>query len=279
MPKGSQIHRMMEAFFDRIWGQGNYTAENIRPNHAYDTPPFWPDLRLSEAENTLVDMAIMEERYAQENNLMDAIRQGHLLRVESLMSKIRPGALEKRLPDPVRNLKNYCIIINTLFRKAAEQGGVHPVYIDSLSSSFAAKIEQIPSTAAGNQIFAEMAREYCRLVRNNATKGCSPPVQKAIVIIDSDLSADISLSGLARQVSVNSSYLSALFKKETGSTVTDYIANRRIRYAKYLLESTRLQIQTVGQLCGLEDIHYFSKVFKKFTGQTPKQYRHSIVNK
>ena len=97
--------------------------------------------------------------------------------------------------------------------------------------------------------------------------------------MDSNLSAPLSLSQLARELNVNSSYLSSLFKKETGMTVTDYILSRRISHARHLLESTRLQIQTIGQLCGFEDVHYFSKVFKKSAGQTPKQYRQAVMEK
>ena len=45
--------------------------------------------------------------------------------------------------------------------------------------------------------------------------------------------------------------------------------------AKELLQTTRLQIQTVALHCGIVDVHYFSKIFKKVTGQTPKEYRDS----
>ena len=159
------------------------------------------------------------------------------------------------------------------YRKAAEQGGVHPVYIDQMSSSFALKIEQISSPAAGPALIAQIAQGYCRLVRTHATKKYSAPIQNAIFLIEGNLSNDLSLSRLAKELNVNSSYLSTLFKKETGKTVTDYIAHRRIGQARHLLDTTRLQVQTVGQHCGFEDVHYFSKVFKRLTGMTPKQYR------
>ena len=124
-----------------------------------------------------------------------------------------------------------------------------------------------------------MAQGYCRLVRNHTTKGYSTPIQKAIILIEGNLSSDLSLARLARELNVNSSYLSTLFKKETGSTVTDYITDRRISHAKHLLKSSRLQVQTVGQLCGFEDVHYFSKVFKRLAGYTPKQYRQNHMGK
>lgn len=278
-PRNSHLHLLLDAFFDRIWGIGGYTSETIHDSRQPETGSVLPILPVSDEESALISAAIMEERYAHENGLIEAVRQGQTRRVESFLSRLTPTAFEQRVSDPVRNLKNYCIITNTLLRKAAEQGGVHPIYIDKISSGFALKIEQLSSPAAGPALIAEIAQGYCRLVRNHTTKGYSPPIQKAIILIEGNLSGDLSLARLARELNVNSSYLSTLFKKETGSTVTDYITERRINHAKHLLKSSRLQIQTVGQLCGFEDVHYFSKVFKRLAGCTPKQYRQNHLGK
>lgn len=279
LPKSSHLHLLLDAFFDRIWGISSYTAETVYDNRQAETAAVLPGITISDEENALISAAIMEERYAHENGLIEAVRQGQTRRVDSFLSRITAKDFEQRVADPLRNLKNYCIITNTLLRKAAEQGGVHPIYIDRVSSDFALKIEQLSSPAAGPALIGEMAQSYCRLVRKHATKGYSSPIQKAIILIEGNLSGDLSLTRLARELNVNSSYLSALFKKETGSTVTDYIVNRRISHAKHLLGSSRLQVQTVGQLCGFEDVHYFSKVFKRLTGTTPKQYRQDNVGK
>ena len=79
-------------------------------------------------------------------------------------------------------------------------------------------------------------------------------------------------------LNVNASYLSKLFKKETGITLTEYVAKKRIEQAAFLLTSTNLQIQTVAQNCGIYDVNYFTKLFKKHTGKTPKEYRESTIN-
>ena len=158
LPRSSHLHLILDAFFDRIWGVGGYTAENVSKEMKPETSALWPGRYISEDENTLLNAAIMEERYAQENGLIDAVRQGHIRHVESFLTRLSPAAFEMRVSDPVRNLKNYCIITNTLLRKAAEQGGVHPVYIDRMSSGFALQIEQISSPAAGPALIAEMAK-------------------------------------------------------------------------------------------------------------------------
>lgn len=124
----------------------------------------------------------------------------------------------------------------------------------------------------------EMFRSYCRLVKKHSMKDFSSPVQKAITCIDSNLAGDISLSVLASTQNISAGYLSTLFKKETGKTVTEYINNSRVEYAKKLLGTTKLQIQTIAQHCGILDVHYFSKLFKKYTGKTPKEYRDSAKN-
>ena len=108
-------------------------------------------------------------------------------------------------------------------------------------------------------------------------KGYSLLVQKVITTVDSDLTADLSLNALASKLNVNASYLSTLFKKETGNTITDYVNDKRIQNAILLLHSTGLQIQTIASYCGIPDVNYFTKLFKKKVGKTPKEYRENFM--
>ena len=267
---------LLNLFYERLWGAEGFTyATYNRDNHT-DFTSFRQNALTSEEATSQWNVDMIEKRYASENALMDAVRTGNLKKVDAHVGRITAAVFDKRLPDHLRTLKNYCIITNTLLRKAAEQGGVHPVYLDSVSADFAAKIEQMASPAACPTMIGSMARSYCRLVKNHSAKSYSPAVQKAMICVDTDLAAPLSLRYLADELNINSSYLSSLFKKETGMTVTAYIIRQRINYAKHLLENTRLQIQTVAQYCGLGDVHYFSKLFKKETGMTPRDFRQSV---
>ena len=67
------------------------------------------------------------------------------------------------------------------------------------------------------------------------------------------------------------------FKKETGKTLTEYVNGKRIEQAVFLLNSTRLQVQTIAQHCGISDVNYFTRLFKATLGKTPKEYRDSIA--
>jgi YesN/AraC family two-component response regulator len=99
---------------------------------------------------------------------------------------------------------------------------------------------------------------------------------KRVLLIDADLSAELSLSKLAEEQKISAGYLATLFKKETGLTVSEAIRKKRIALALHLLHTTNLQIQTIAMHCGIMDVQYFSKTFKKQVGKTPKEYRDSI---
>jgi len=271
----SHLFALMDAFAERLWGPGNVQVEDIDQ----DVTPIIPTLikrPSSEDENTLLDMRAMELRYQYENELMEAVAKGQLHKADLLLNNFSTFSFEQRVADPVRNAKNYCIIMNTLLRKSAERGGVHPMYINSTSSSFALRIEQLHSLESVPTLMTDMFREYCRLVRHHSMKNYSPPVQKTLLYIDGNLTDNLSLSTIAEVLNVSSSYLSGLFRKETGHTLTDYITRRRVRHAMHLLKNTRLQVQTVAQHCGILDVQYFSKVFKRISGMTPKEYRDSL---
>ena len=228
-------------------------------------------------DQTLLDMQTMERRYAYENEMLKAVSQGLRHKAGAMLSNMSQFAIEQRVADPVRNLKNYCIIMNSLLRKAAEQGGVHPLYIDTVSSDFARRIELIASTRAATQLMEEMMNDYCRLVKKHSLARYSAPVRKALACIDADLAGDLSLSTLAAMQNISSGYLSTLFKKEVGQTLTEHVNSRRIEQAAGMLRSGTLQVQTVAQYCGIPDVNYFSKLFKRYTGVSPKEFRRTLA--
>ena len=272
--QGSHLFVMLDAFFERLWGAQGYTME-VFSRELSREKSYWEEMPSENAQSRMRHMEMMQTRYTMENTLMDAISHGQYHKVEVLFSQFSLHNFEKRLSDSLRNIKNYCIISNTLFRKAAEKGGVHPYYLDEASSEFANRIEQLSNEIEVAELMTEMAKAYCRLVRKQNMKNYSALVQKAVVYIEGDLAGSLSLRVLAQDLNVNASYLSALFKKETGQTVTDYILQRRMELAAQLLKSTRLQVQTVAQNCGIVDVHYFTKLFKRHTGRTPREFRQS----
>ena len=84
---------------------------------------------------------------------------------------------------------------------------------------------------------------------------------------------DMSLQSVASSVNVSSNHFSAIFRKETGETFIDYLTTVRINKAKELLTCTSMKTSEIGFEVGYRDPHYFSYIFKKTMGMSPKEYR------
>lgn len=265
-PFYSMVYCLCEALFGREAEVHRMNLNDELVTAALANPPATADLTSM--------MRRLELRYRFEDELMLAVARGDRDKVRQALSDVHMNAaIEPRLADPVRNLKNYCIILNTILRKAAQRGGVHPIYLDDLSKTYAERIEQLPTTGAAYRIVLEMAEEYCLLVQRHSLSGYSPQVQQAMVLVRQHLSEPLSLRTVAAALDANPSYFSARFKKETGQTLTDFILQERLRLAMNLLGSTRLQVQSVAMHCGFLDVNYFSRLFRQSTGITPTEYR------
>lgn len=268
------ISSLFNAFGESLWGSmENFTVKSLSLVSADKTFPEVVERLSHRIDDPLLAMRMLESRYEGERKLMQAVSQGITHKAEQMISNSSELMLEMRVDDPVRNMKNYTIVANVLLRKAVEQGGVHPFYIDGVSSEFARKVEKIKTVQEGVDMMHDMIYKYCSLVKNHSMKNYSLLVQKVITIIDSDLTADLSLHRQAEMLNVNASYLSTLFKKETGMTLTEYVAKKRVDHAAFLLASTNMQIQNIAQHCGIFDVNYFTKIFKKHKNKTPKEYR------
>lgn len=276
LTEGDRLFLMLDSFCEHIWQSPSFSIVDRNREAQIPASPIHDSSQSDSFDETLVNVKTMEKRYSFENELIQAVTLGQIHKEKQLLDAFSQKAFEQRVSDPLRNAKNYGIIMNTLLRKAAENGGVHPVYIDRVSSKIARQIEQLASLSENTELMRSIFRAYCRLVRNHSLKQYSQVVQKTVLLIDSDLSAPLSLNVLADHQGISAGYLSAVFKKETGKTVSEYIRERRIKHASHLLATTNLQIQTIALHCGIMDVQYFSKTFKRLMGKTPKEYRESV---
>ncbi len=101
----------------------------------------------------------------------------------------------------------------------------------------------------------------------------SEAIEKMKQYIEEHLTGEISRKELADFAGFNQEYLSTLFKKETGDTLSEYIQKRRLSVAQRLLTQTNLPISLISQNCGYDTLSYFSSVFRQKFGVSPREYR------
>lgn len=112
-------------------------------------------------------------------------------------------------------------------------------------------------------------------LRGTPVHSCSPEVIQAISYIQSNYSRKISLASVAEHVGLSSGYLCRIFKEEMGVSINAYINNLRMTKAGELLKDKNSYIKEVAVSVGFEDQLYFSRLFKRYYGATPSEYRSS----
>lgn len=100
-------------------------------------------------------------------------------------------------------------------------------------------------------------------------------VQIALRFIDEHYTQPISLEDAAERAELSPAHLSRLLAAETGAAFTDHLTARRIGKAKKELSGGLASVKEIALLCGYQDANYFSRVFKKATGETPSEYAHA----
>lgn len=123
---------------------------------------------------------------------------------------------------------------------------------------------------AGNSYIEEL------LAQNGLDNG-NDTINKAVFFIQNNFtSATLSLAEVSKACFISPAYLSRLFKKEKGYSITKHINNVRIEQAKLLLQTPEITVMDVAYRVGYNDRSYFNKVFKQITGLSPNEYRKKI---
>lgn len=121
--------------------------------------------------------------------------------------------------------------------------------------------------------FLEKMMQVCCSIRDKNEEHSESVVEKAKAYMQENFQREISLDDVSREVNISPYYFSKIFKDESGENFTEYLTRIRMDKAKELLENETLSIREVGVMSGYSDPNYFSRIFKKHLGITPREYR------
>lgn len=218
--------------------------------------------------------------YDQEVREFSSIENGDIRQLEQSWAEDYTGQLGKLAKDRLRSFKNVCIVVITLASRAAIRGGINPEISFSLSDIFIMKIEESNDIATLTHIKNSAEYEYARLVQEikEQQKGIqsrekNPRIEECKDYIFSHLHEKINIRDMAGELHMNPNYLSDLFKKWEGISITDYIRNEKIKLAKNLLIYSKYHYIEISTYLGFSSQSHLGKQFKEVTGMTLKQYR------
>lgn len=124
--------------------------------------------------------------------------------------------------------------------------------------------------------FWEETRETCRNMETAREKQSESVMEKAKAYIRKNYRKDLTLDEVSRVVDISPYYFSKLFKQETGENFIEYLTKIRIKNAEELLKDPGYSIKEICALSGYGDPNYFSRIFKKYKGVTPSEYRERL---
>jgi two-component system response regulator YesN len=160
-------------------------------------------------------------------------------------------------------------ILNVLIESSIKLGDVFGEDVRPFEAVF--KIDTLPEMKEFLKGVAVSAARTINSLQGKKVRKLVQDVQEYIAENFSD--CDLSLSEVARKFFVNPSYLSRIFKQETGQTFIEYLMKLRMEKAVKLLGETDMKAYQIAEEVGINDPHYFSICFKKFTGTSVNEYR------
>ncbi len=143
-------------------------------------------------------------------------------------------------------------------------------------SSLYKMIERCDNIKDLNGILEDVSVSIAEKVNSFNNKSMKLVLRKAMDYLREHYNEQITLNEVSGHTYVSTYYISRIFKKELGKNFVDCLNEIRIEKAKELLKDIRYKTYEVAEMVGIPDAHYFSKLFKKYEGLTPTEYKDSI---
>lgn len=177
---------------------------------------------------------------------------------------------EMELKSLVQN--SWYQVISTL-----EDQGLNADSLSYLKRDCLVKIYACSYSEDFTQTFSIFQTDLRAVLRKYEVDTSSSTIQNILKYIDSHYSEQLTLASLARQFNFNYTYLSSYFRTHHKEGFSEYLNKERIRHAAVLLRTETIPISNVCEVVGYTDQSYFTRVFKKATGMTPREFRRRYV--
>ncbi len=182
--------------------------------------------------------------------------------------------------NPLRNQKYHLVIFVAMITHFCIEGGLSKETAYTMSRLFIQAIDKAENPETLVKIKRDVMNNYTLTMKNlSHPSDLSAHTLRAMEYIDNHLASSINNQMVAEAIEVNADYLSRLFKKELGVTLSQYITQKKCDMAKYILENSNISCKDISAYLGFASCSHFIVRFKKTVGQTPEEYRKQNYNK
>ncbi len=210
--------------------------------------------------------------FEKEKDLITKVKTGNVQEAKGILNDLLGYVLFSE-GNSLDVVKSRAMELCSLLSRAAIEGGAATDNILKINNQFLKSMQQINSLDDLCFKLQETVEVFTDSMFNNIPVKNQEVVRRAIGYISKNYAANMTLEDVANHVHLNPAYFSTVFKQSCGSSFKEYLNMVRIEESKRLLANTDYSVIDIAIASGFEDQSYFSKVFKKYTGLTPKQYQ------
>lgn len=213
-------------------------------------------------------------KYAKEKRISSLVSAGEVEKLRGILHLAQDKSIGHMSLNPYRK-QLYAIIIGVaVTARAAMDGGLNEEEAYTLSDIYIREADACNMPEQLWELYVRMVLDFTERVRKSKKDTTySETIQMSIDYMLHNLHYDTTLKEIADNAGLSETYFSALFKKETGETVSEFIQKSRIKEAQSLLQYSDYTLMEVSKYLGFCSQSHFSKTFRRFTGMTPGQYR------
>jgi YesN/AraC family two-component response regulator len=198
------------------------------------------------------------------------LREGH---TDAAAAIVRDFFEERRTPPATAAAwQRFAERLEERIRHAATER-LGAAKLDELLANAVDKIYRCVTVAELERLLMDWVMRVADAIQERKAEPKDAVTSFIVEYVNNHLSEEIYLDALAEKLNLSSGYLSSYFKEKTGTNIVEYVNETRIRKAAELLVETRMKVQEVAEAVGYRNITSFNRMFKKYTGLKPSDYR------
>lgn len=212
--------------------------------------------------------------FEREMAFYDSVRSGNLEVVKNLFTPLGGEGFGKLSEDPLQNLKFHLVVSIAMITRFCISGGMSPEEAYGMSDVYIRQTDLCSCASEINDVHYRMTVEFTKRMRQIVNgQVYSKTVTLALDYISDHLHEKILSSDIAAHLGCSVPYISRLFHSETGVNLNSYIAEKKVEAAANMLQYSDYTAAEISCYLSFSSQSYFIKIFKKYIGISPKEYR------
>ncbi|WP_245954336.1 response regulator transcription factor [Paenibacillus flagellatus] len=205
--------------------------------------------------------------------LETALETGEFERAASALDAWWDERMERA--GSAEEVRERLLLAGSLFVRTAHQHGWPLKEVAGDDYAFFHGLQRLTEKSQIREWLGRIVRGFARYAESRRKTGGHQTVRTVLALIEAEIDKELNLYDVADRIFVNSSYLSRLFKQETGKTFSAYVLERKMECAKAAL-ARGVKVYDAAAMTGYGHVSYFTKVFRKYWGVSPGEIKHNF---